>query len=188
MATAPLVVALGLAVFWGVSLQNVLRHKGTSVRGQGETPVSLWFILVLFGSLLLFAESLAFIALEYSGIGFRLGVFQVAGLVLYLAGCMLHGWSVIVRGQHATSWSMHDDHRLVTVAPYSFVRHPSYLGYLLMIIGFTFVWAQWFTFLPWAAIPGYVMVSRQEEQLLLNKFGEQYQLYMNKVGAFIPKR
>ena len=71
--------------------------------------------------------------------------------------------------------------------PYSVVRHPSYLGYILMIVGMTFIWGNVVTFLPWVAIPGYYLVSIYEEAMLLEQFGEEYRRYMNNVGAFIPK-
>lgn len=188
MATASLTLLLGLAIFWGVSLLNVLKHRKNNVRVKSETPMSYGFVLALLGSLALFAESLAFIVLERTG-GIRLGLNLVSlfGITLFFLGCLLHAWSVSVRGRYATSWSMPADQRLIVDPPYSLVRHPSYLAYMLMIIGVTLVWRQWFTLLPWVAIPGYVMVSKREEKLLLDRFGEEYKRYMEQVGAFIPR-
>ena len=188
MALASVILIIGLSVFWGVSLRNVLQHRGTSVRKPSETPLSSGFLLALTGSLLLFAESLALIALERTGnIYIIIGVPQIIGLCIFFIGCFLHAWSVAVRGQYATSWSMREDHKLVTEAPYNIVRHPSYLAYMLMIIGITLAWLKWFTLLPWIAIPGYVLVSRREEELLIERFGDQYREYMKHVGAFIPR-
>ncbi|MCW4013371.1 MAG: isoprenylcysteine carboxylmethyltransferase family protein [Candidatus Bathyarchaeota archaeon] len=188
MALTSVILVTGLAVFWGVSLRNVLKHRGIGVRNQSETPLSLGFILALIGSLSLFAESLALIALERTdNIYIMIGVPQIIGLSLFFIGCLLHAWSVVVRERYATSWSMREDHKLITEPPYSLVRHPSYLAYMLMIIGITLVWLKWFTLLPWVAIPGYVMVSRREEELLIERFGDQYREYMKQVGAFIPR-
>ncbi len=188
MALASVILITGLAVFWGVSLRNVLKYRGISVKNPSETPISIGFILALTGSLLLFAESLALIALERTGnIYILIGVPQVIGLCIFFIGCFLHAWSVAVRGYYTTSWSMRDNHKLVTEAPYNIVRHPSYLAYLLMILGVTLVWVYWFTLIPWIAIPGYILVSRREEELLIERFGDQYREYMKHVGAFIPK-
>ena len=137
---------------------------------------------------MLFAESLALIALERTGnIYIMIGVPQTIGLSLFFMGCLLHAWSVVVRGRYATSWSMSIDHKLITEAPYSLARHPSYLAYMLMIVGVTLVWMRWFTLIPWIAIPGYVLVSRREEELLIERFGDQYKVYMKRVNAFIPR-
>jgi len=140
MALASVILLTGLAVFWGVSLRNVLKHRGTSVRTQSETPMSLEFLLALTGSLSLFAETLALIVLERTGnIYIMIGVSQIIGLFLFFIGCLLHAWSVMVRGRYATSWSMRENHKLITEAPYSLVRHPSYLAYMLLIVGITLV-------------------------------------------------
>ena len=188
MALASVVILVGLVIFWGVSLQNVIKHRGPSIRAQSETPMSREFLLALFGSLMMYAESLALIVIEQTGSFYIfLGVVQLIGLIMFFVGCLLHTWSVTVRGRYSTSWSMREDHQLITDPPYSIVRHPSYLAYMLMIVGVTLVWMQWFTLIPWVAIPGYVLVSRREEELLIERFGDQYRKYMKRVGAFIPR-
>ncbi|MBD3173118.1 hypothetical protein GF326_11660 [Candidatus Bathyarchaeota archaeon] len=182
------VLLLGLMVFWGVSLRNVLINSGTSDKSSNESPMSLWFILALSGSLLLFAESIALIAIDLRGVyGGELNIVSGGGLGFFLCGCLLHSWSVMVRGRYSVSWGMSDDHRLITDPPYSIVRHPSYLAYFLMIIGVTLTWRQWYTLLPWVAIPGYYQVSKREEEMLLERFGDQYKRYREKVPGFIPR-
>lgn len=75
--------------------------------------MSLGFILALIGSLGMFAEPLALIALELNGsIVIGLGVVQGLGLALFFAGCLLHAWSVAVRGKNAVSWSMSEGQEL----------------------------------------------------------------------------
>jgi protein-S-isoprenylcysteine O-methyltransferase Ste14 len=171
-----LIVLASLAVFWGVSLRNVLGNRGTKVgRDEGENPLSPSFTIALAGTLMMFAESLVFAYLE------------IFGTIFYALGALLHAWSVIVRGRHAVSWAMSPEHRLITAPPYSLVRHPSYLGYMLMIAGMTLIWGNAVTLIAWVAIPGYYFVSFYEEAILLEKFGEEYRRYMDKVGAFIPK-
>jgi len=136
----------------------------------------------------MFAEALALIAGDVTGaVQVSFDAVTVLGLAGFDVGCVLHAWSVETRGRYATSWSMGSNHKLITGGPYGLVRHPSYLAYFLMIIGVTLVWRRWFTLLPWAAIPGYVVISRIEEEMLVNKFRDQYRDYMNRVGAYTPK-
>lgn len=182
-----IILLLGLLVFWGVSLLNVHIH-GSKPLTQSESPMSLEFLMALFGTLFFFAETIAYIALGLSENGYNdLTIISIIGLTLFLSGSFLHAWSVRVRGKYSVTWTMPENHELIKSAPYSLVRHPSYLGYCLMIIGVTIVWRTWFSLIPWFAIPGYYLVSRREEQLLIIKFGEEYLEYMEKVGGFIPK-
>ncbi|MBT3283430.1 isoprenylcysteine carboxylmethyltransferase family protein [Candidatus Bathyarchaeota archaeon] len=185
-----------MAIFWGVSLQNVLRNWGTNAGStSGENPISPSFTIALIGTLFLFAESLVFAYLgitrcNSSAIGILFTpplAVQIFGTIFYALGALLHAWSVRVRGRYAVSWAMSEDHRIITDAPYSVVRHPSYLGYLLMIVGMTLIWGNTVTLGPWIAIPGYYFVSIYEEAMLIEQFGEEYRRYMNDVGAFIPR-
>ena len=183
-----MIILTGLIIFWGISLQNVLKHKDALGGDRSQSPMSTGFILAASGTLFLFAETLAFIALDLMGnLLISLGAIQIFGLIFFFSGCVLHSWSVIVRGKNAVSWAMPEDQRLITDPPYSFVRHPSYLAYMLMIIGITLIWQQWFTLLPWVAIPGYYRVSKHEEVLLVERFREEYRRYQERVGAFIPR-
>ena len=190
-----IIILVSLSLFWGVSLQNVLRNKGPGTgRASGENPLSPAFTMALVGTLILFAESLIYAYRGIVGSQTIIGALftpslalQVTGSTLYLLGALLHAWSVKVRGIHAVSWAMSSDHRLIRAPPYSLVRHPSYLGYMLMIVGMTLTWGNAVTLVPWVAIPGYYLVSIYEESMLLERFGEEYRRYMTDVGAFIPR-
>ena len=190
-----LIVIVSLTLFWGVSFQNVLRNRGTKAgRNAGENPLSPSFTIALVGTLALFAESLVYVYLGLTGTIKVIGSFfvptltvQIFGSILYALGAVLHSWSVRVRGIYAVSWEMHADHRLIRAPPYSIVRHPSYLGYMLMIVGLTLIWGNVVTLVPWIAIPGYYFVSFYEESMLLEQFGEEYRSYMKEVDAFIPR-
>ena len=183
-----MIILTGLFIFWGISLQNVLKNKDTIGGDRTQSPMSIGFILAASGTIYLFAETLALIALDLTGnLALSLDVIQGLGLVLFFFGCVIHAWSVAVRGRYAVSWAMPEEQRLIIDPPYSLVRHPSYLGYMLMITGITLVWQKWFTLPPLVAIPGYYMVSKLEEDLLIERFGEEYRRYMERVGAFMPK-
>ena len=190
-----LIVFVSLTLFWAVSLQNVLRNRGTDAgRNAGESPLSPSFTIALVGTLALFAVSLVYMYLGLTGTIKVIGslfvptlTFQIFGSILYTLGAGLHSWSVRVRGMYAVSWAMSSDHRLIRAPPYSIVRHPSYLGYMLMIVGLTLIWGNAVTLVPWIAIPGYYFVSFYEESMLLEQFGEEYRSYMKEVNAFIPR-
>lgn len=77
--------------------------------------------------------------------------------------------------------------KLVTYGLYRYVRHPQYTGLSLMIIGFLI---QWPTIITLVMAPIlfviYVRLSKQEEKVMIDTFGEEYLKYMHEVPAFIP--
>ena len=71
---------------------------------------------------------------------------------------------------------------LVDTGIYSVIRHPLYLGWLLMYFAIIF-WSQhWLTII--IGVMGMIcvyLISRQEDQRLVEKFGDDYKDYMQKV-------
>jgi protein-S-isoprenylcysteine O-methyltransferase Ste14 len=83
---------------------------------------------------------------------------------------------------------MSEDHKLVTRGPYRFVHHPSYLGYFLMFFGLFFTWLNLLAVFPLVAVPGYMQVVANEEEILIRRFGEVYVKYQKITGLFLPKQ
>jgi len=76
---------------------------------------------------------------------------------------------------------------IVTNGIFSKVRHPMYLGSMLLFLSFVILSCSVLAFLIWIVICFfYYFVARYEEKLLLNKFGKEYKKYQEKVPMFIP--
>jgi len=77
---------------------------------------------------------------------------------------------------------------LATTGPYSHVRHPQYVGFILILLGFL---VQWPTLLTLAMFPVlvvmYVKLARNEEQEAIAEFGDAYRKYKGEVPGFIPR-
>jgi methanethiol S-methyltransferase len=100
----------------------------------------------------------------------------IAGGFILLAAA----WRVLYAAQHA--------HRLATTGPYAYVRHPQYIGFILIMLGFL---VQWPTILTLAMFPilvwMYVRLARREEREGRAEFGETYARYAATTPAFIPR-
>jgi protein-S-isoprenylcysteine O-methyltransferase Ste14 len=77
--------------------------------------------------------------------------------------------------------------RLATSGIYAYVRHPQYVGFILVMFGFLL---QWPTLLTLAMFPVlvfmYVRLARTEEHEAISEFGDLYPAYMENVPGFIP--
>jgi protein-S-isoprenylcysteine O-methyltransferase Ste14 len=80
------------------------------------------------------------------------------------------------------------DPQVVDWGVFSFVRHPMYLGVLLILIGLFFwslsllsicIWVGFFFF--------YDRMASYEEEDLIRIFGENYRDYQRRVGKWFPK-
>ena len=89
-------------------------------------------------------------------------------------------WKVLYDAQHARA--------LATRGPYAYVRHPQYVGFILIMLGFLL---QWPTLITLAMFPilvtMYAKLAHQEEREVLDEFGEVYRRYMARTPAFIPR-
>ncbi|PMX84866.1 isoprenylcysteine carboxyl methyltransferase, partial [Pseudomonas sp. GW460-C3] len=78
-------------------------------------------------------------------------------------------------------------HELATQGVYSYVRHPQYIGFILVMFGFLL---QWPTILTLAMFPVlvvmYLRLARTEEREALAEFGDAYRRYAKTVPPFVP--
>jgi len=77
---------------------------------------------------------------------------------------------------------------LATTGPYRSVRHPQYVGFVLVMFGFLLEWP---TILTLAMFPVLVFMywrlARSEEKDTLAAFGERYAAYTRVTPAFLPR-
>jgi protein-S-isoprenylcysteine O-methyltransferase Ste14 len=101
------------------------------------------------------------------------------GLALLMLGGMLRLAAVFVLGRRFTGLvAIQEGHRLQTGGLYRYVRHPSYAGMLLYMVGFVLVFRCWLGLLLVAGTLGVLMARMNaEEALLQNEFGEEYASY-----------
>lgn len=112
----------------------------------------------------------------------QFGPFHVLSYALLIGGFMLI--SAAWKPLHSAQW----EGRAAVGGTYAYVRHPKYVGFVLVLLGFL---VQWPTLLTLAMFPFlivmYVRLARSEERKSLVSFGEVYAAYMRQVPAFIPR-
>ena len=111
------------------------------------------------------------------------------GLVLAWAGLVLRWWSILTLGRSFTRiLKVSPDQPVVDVGPYAFVRHPSYSGLLLALLGCGVMVGNWV-----GALGSFVIVLaavvyriRIEERLLLDSIGADYRRYASRHARLVP--
>lgn len=87
------------------------------------------------------------------------------------------------------SLEIREKHELITGGIYGVIRHPMYASQWLWVIAQPLLIQNWIAgFLNLLVfIPFYFLRVRAEEQLMLEKFGEQYRGYMDRAGSVLPR-
>ena len=80
------------------------------------------------------------------------------------------------------------DHRIVTNRPYRVIRHPSYTGVLLTVMGLGLAFRTWGGNLLILVVVGLALNYRirVEEKALKAKFGDEYIAYAKRTKRLIP--
>ena len=110
------------------------------------------------------------------------------GVVLYAVGGVLRLWPVFVLGNRFSGLvAIQKGHALVTTGIYGVIRHPSYLGLLIMALG----WALAFRSGAGVLLTALLLVPllariRAEETLLQSHFGTEYDRYRARTSRLLP--
>jgi protein-S-isoprenylcysteine O-methyltransferase Ste14 len=79
-------------------------------------------------------------------------------------------------------------HTLATTGPHAYVRHPQYVGFVLIMLGFLFQWPTLVTLIMFPIlVTMYARLARREEQEVLAEFGMEYRRYMESKPACFPR-
>lgn len=174
---------IGIAYPAGAAINYFIQHEpfwkqtGAQILHEEKGDRSFWAILPGF-LLVFFAPPLEWLYLQ--AVLPRAFWLQIAGLVLVLAGLVLHFWARShIRGLYSGHVEVRSDARLVRSGPYRVIRHPGYMGFLLMTLGVALGYSSW---IGLAAIlvlllPGFAYRIKVEEVMLMEQFGEEFKQY-----------
>lgn len=102
-------------------------------------------------------------------------------------GVMLAGFIVLSRAWPVL-WRAQREHRLATTGPYAAVRHPQYLGFLLIMAGFLLQWPTLLTLVMFPILTvAYARLARVEEREVRAEFGADYDTYAARTPRFLPR-
>jgi protein-S-isoprenylcysteine O-methyltransferase Ste14 len=111
------------------------------------------------------------------------------GILLINAGIALRLYAIHVLGaSFTTTVTISPEQTVIETGPYRFIRHPSYTGFLITLLGLGLSATNWLSLLVLmgCALPGLSYRIHVEEHVLQEHLGQQYQEYMRRTKRLIP--
>lgn len=108
--------------------------------------------------------------------------FKIVGFTLLLISLFFMIWGPVYLGEYfSLDIEIRKEHKLITGGPFRLFRHPKYFGMALYFIAYFFIFRSWIIAI--ITIFAYVFIIwrvNDEETLLSNEFGEEWQNYCKK--------
>jgi protein-S-isoprenylcysteine O-methyltransferase Ste14 len=123
--------------------------------------------------------------LLYDLLGFKgnphLNPLHIASNLFILGGFVLlsASWRVLFAAQQGKT--------LATTGPYARVRHPQYIGFIVIMLGFLLQWPTLITLLMFPILTvSYVRLAHREEREVEAEFGDAWRAYAAATPRWIP--
>jgi len=194
LSETPFRIALAAVVVLSTATAGYHRHQA----GKSGEKISrheegrLLFFTIRLGGLALFVGTLAFLtnpnSMRWASVPLPETV-RWSGAVLGLLSVGLVYSTLSTLGRNLTDTvAVRSDHTLVTTGTYRWVRHPYYVGMLLLVGSAFLLSANWLIGVSGLLV--FVLLAIRtpiEERKLIERFGDVYRRYMERTGMFVPR-
>ena len=163
-----------------------LRQRSKIKVTHSSDKSSLWWLygLITLGYALSFSIGATKIGRIYYW-----NTFFAIGMALVVIGLMVRVHSILTLKQYFTySVAKVENHKIIETGLYKFIRHPGYLGQLIIFIGISISISNWLSILL-MVIPvamGYIYRIKVEERFMIEQMGEKYLNYQKRTKSLIP--
>ena len=109
------------------------------------------------------------------------GVLHIASYIFLAGGFWLlsSAWNVLYHAQRR--------HQLATAGPYARIRHPQYVAFVLVLMGFLLQWPTLLTLLMFPILlVMYARLALTEEAEMRKRFGAEFDAYAGRTPRFLP--
>lgn len=110
------------------------------------------------------------------------GVLHIASYIFLAYGFILlsSAWNVLYHAQRR--------HALAVTGPYAVIRHPQYIAFVLIMLGFLLQWPTLLTLLMFPILLlMYGRLAIREEAEMCTQFGDVFEEYARRTPRFIPR-
>jgi protein-S-isoprenylcysteine O-methyltransferase Ste14 len=149
-------------------------------------PLTMYVFMGVFGYTEVFQLEFLLIGLlgeDLFYLIFKYIIFPISTTIIVVGILLIvFGWRQIFKARRKS------EGQLVTTGLYSRIRHPQYLGFLLLTLGMLLEWPTIFTLLLWPVLAVvYYRLAKDEDKEIEEQFGEEFREYKRSVPAFLPR-
>ncbi len=177
------VFVLFVAMELVVRLRSLVNREGSR---EGRASFALLYVAVatgIVGSFVIAAN------VRGAAIAFARWPIFVLGVAVMASGLVIRAWAIVLLGRFFTNdVRVHPGQTVVDTGPYRWVRHPSYTGLILILIGLGLALGNWAALAIAVVLPTAALVNRigVEERLLLDGLGEPYRRFAASRARLLP--
>lgn len=182
---AQVTIAVWLALEIGLLVRDRIRGRGSLARDKGTVWLNFLFIAAAVEGAGALSGPLRHTAWYFGSTGL-----SVAGLLLMWAGLAIRIWAIVMLGRSfRMTVEVDADQKVIDSGPYRWVRHPSYSGILLLMVGLGLYYGNWPALLILLVLPAGTLIHRisVEEAVLTEVMGRSYVDYAARTKRLVPR-
>ena len=173
-----------LYVFFEVFMNLKQKNKSRVTTSNDKNSLWLLYGLITVGYALSFS-----VGATKTGRVYLWNTFFVIGMALTVLGLTVRIHSMLTLKQFFTySIAKVENQKVIETGLYKFIRHPGYLGQLMIFLGISISMSNWLSMLV-MMIPvtaGYLFRIQVEERFMAVQLGEDYVNYQARTKKLIP--
>jgi protein-S-isoprenylcysteine O-methyltransferase Ste14 len=182
-----IIIVIAVSYLYGFFeiFMNLRQRSKVKVTNSSDKK-SLWWLygLITLGYALSFL-----IGVTKTGRIYDWNTFFAIGMSLIVIGLMIRIHSILTLKQYFTySVAKVENHKIIETGLYRFLRHPGYLGQLIIFLGISTSISNWISilFMMTPIIFGYLYRIKVEERFMIEQMGENYLNYQKRTKRLIP--
>jgi protein-S-isoprenylcysteine O-methyltransferase Ste14 len=182
-----LVVIIAFSILYGFFeffMSRIQRRKESIVKSGDRLSVWIIIISISIGYWLSFL-----IGATKTGRIYHWNIFFAAGFILIIAGLIIRVTSIMtLKRQFTYTVTKIENHELIEKGLYRTIRHPGYLGQLIIFTGIAMTLSNWLSilFMIVPVLLGYIYRMHVEEKFMIEQMGQKYIDYQKRTKKLIP--
>lgn len=179
---------LGYLLFFSGNVWRVWRYGKLSRTKEDAQFKEFSGLVVLAGQFIAFLAIHWGAIYDFSRLSSTETFWQVLGIIVVVLAIAVNQLAIRTLKGLFDRITIKPNHQLITSGIYRQVRHPVYLSYVLLLIGYCTI-LQSFVSLVLTVVSCTIWLGNRiniEEKMLVEKFGDRYQAYQRKTKKIIP--